>query len=376
MARIAIIGSGAAACFLTEILCTKHPDLSIDLFERLDEPFGLVRFGVAPDHPQARGITGQFERTLTRPQVRLHLNHAIETEQELIALRQSYDVVVLATGAARERSLRLSSTGAVPVYSANQLAAWYNNHPQQQYLRPDFGQRIAIIGHGNVALDMARLLAKSPAELAQLPLSSDVRNRLAATRPRHLYLIGRRGPLHASFTLPELRELGELNSAQVQVSPADMTDLTGKQLPHSQQQLLECLHAYAQPPAKVDEPLSHIQLIFNATPLQISSSDHQGTAQLLLAHNRLVDDRPVDSGERFTLEIDTLISAIGQDTEPLPGVPYQPQGGHFLHEQGRIAPGLYCVGWCKRGAQGVIPVNRSDAMAVARLILSDLKSTH
>ncbi|WP_052063931.1 FAD-dependent oxidoreductase [Nitrincola sp. A-D6] len=212
--KIAIIGSGPSGCFLAEILALKRPDLQIDIYERLPHPFGLAVSGVAPDHLHTRKVTEQFARTLARDNVNLICNTEVGSSISYSELKQRYDRVVFATGASEDRRLGIPGEHLPGIYGSGRFTRWYNNHPESSQFTPLIGQRVAIIGNGNVALDIARVLAKTAAEHQTSALSEPVRTHLAKNHIREIHILGRRGPADASFSVAELTELSTLAQAE------------------------------------------------------------------------------------------------------------------------------------------------------------------
>lgn len=363
--RVAIVGSGPSGCFLAEILAIKLPGLTIDIYERLPFPFGLAVNGVAPDHLHTRKVTEQFERTLARNNVNLICNTEVGSSIRYSELKQRYDRVVFATGASEDLRLGIPGEHLPGIYGSGSFTRWYNSHPEASELTPLIGQRVGIIGNGNVALDIARVLAKTAAEHQPSALSEPVRTHLAQCTINEIHIFGRRGPADASFSVPELTELSTLTQAEVQVSPAVLAGIDTQGLPPSQKKMLEQLQRYAQA-AEDTAAVTKIQFHFYATPVAAV-----GEKQL-----EALEIRDTRHGTLHTQPLDTLITAIGYRTPAIAEVPYDTELGHFAHQQGNIEPGVYCLGWCQRGPQGVIPTNRSEAMKLARQLIKELEKQH
>jgi ferredoxin--NADP+ reductase len=372
--QIGIIGAGPSGCYLADALGRKLPGVRIDIFDRLPTPFGLVRGGVAPDHQGTKNISRQFERTLGKDGVRFLGNVEVGRDLSYDELRSAYDVLVVTIGALEDRRLGIPGEELDGVYGSGRFVAWYNGIPGGRDLAPKLdGKSVAIIGNGNVALDIARLLGKTPDELANSDLCAHARDAFAAAHIEDIWLIGRRGPTEASFTTAELAEFGELSRAAPLVDaatlpdalPADMTDeqnrIAGKNL--------EVLRAYAARDGQDDRPL-RIHFLFNAAPLAIKGESR--ARQLQLERTRIEHGRVVADGESFSIPADTVISAIGYRSTPFPGLPFDAARGVVANTDGRVEPGVYAAGWCKRGPQGVVPANRADALAVAELVMADL----
>lgn len=372
--HIGIVGAGPSGCYVADALGRKLPGARIDIFDRLPTPFGLVRGGVAPDHQGTKNVARQFDRTLGRDGVRFLGNIAVGRDISYEELKAACDVLVITIGALEDRRLGIPGEDFDAVYGSGRFVAWYNGIPAGRDLEPRLdGTSLAIIGNGNVALDIARLLAKTPDELASSDLCAHARAAFEASRIEDIWLIGRRGPLEASFTTAELAEFGDLSRVATLVDPAQLPQAVPDELGEDQRKLaernLEVLRAYAARGDQRGRPL-RLHFVFNAAPLAIKG---EGRArELLLQATRAGHGQAVPAGETFSIPADTVISAIGYRSAPFPGLPFDTQRGVVANAQGRVEPGVYAAGWCKRGPQGVIPANRADSLAVAELILADL----
>lgn len=340
---ICVVGSGPAGCFMADALIRKLPQARIDVVDRLPSPFGLVRGGVAPDHQGTKAITRQFERLFQRPEIRFLGNVTVERDVGLGELREMYDAVVLAIGAPCDRRLGIPGETLPGVYGSGAFVGWYNGHPDHAGLTPllDRGG-VAVIGNGNVALDVARVLAKTPAEMAASDLPEHAGRVLEAAPLTDIWVIGRRGAADASFSPAELSELGRLARATPVVAAADVAEGEGK--------VLEILRGYVGLPA---EPV-RIRFLFHAAPVAV-----------------LGDSRV--EGLRLTvgdISVGTVVTAIGYETPAFAGLAMA--GPAVANDDGRVAPGLYVTGWCRRGPKGTIPTNRADAIAVAERISAEV----
>lgn len=373
---IGIVGAGPSGCYLADALGRKLPDARIDIFDRLPTPFGLVRGGVAPDHQGTKNIARQFERTLGKAGVRFLGNIAVGRDISYQELKAAYDLLVISIGALEDRRLGIPGEDLDAVYGSGQFVAWYNGIPEGRDLAPKLdGRSLAIIGNGNVALDIARLLGKSSDELATSDLCAHARAAFAAARIEDIWLIGRRGPVEASFTTAELAEFGELSRVATRVDPSQLPHALPEDLGDEQKKLaaknLEVLRGYAGRGEQCERPV-RLHFLFNAAPLAIRGDGR--ARELVLARTRIERGQAVAGDECFSIAADTVISAIGYRSTPFPDLPFDAARGTVAHAQGRIEPGVYAAGWCKRGPQGVIPANRADSLAVAELILADLAS--
>ncbi|MFH1872531.1 MAG: FAD-dependent oxidoreductase [Pseudomonadota bacterium] len=372
--HIGIVGAGPSGCYVADALGRKLPGAHIDIFDQLPTPFGLVRGGVAPDHQGTKNIARQFERTLGKAGVRFLGNVAVGRDISYEELKAAYDVLVITIGALDDRRLGIPGEELDAVYGSGQFVAWYNGIPADRDLEPRLdGKSVAIIGNGNVALDIARLLAKTADELAASDLCARARAAFAAARIEDIWLIGRRGPADASFTTAELSEFGDLSRAATRVDAAQLPKALPAELGEEQRKLaernIEVLRGYAQRGAQDERPL-RVHFMFNARPLAIHGDGR--ACELLLERTRVEHGRAVHGGESFVIPADTVISAIGYRSTAFPGLPFDAARGVVANDQGRVEAGVYTAGWCKRGPQGVIPANRADSLAVAELILADI----
>lgn len=369
---VAIVGSGPAGFYITDALLRSFPGARADIYERLPTPFGLVRGGVAPDHQGTKSVVRQFERTLARPGVRFRGNVEVGRDVTYDELKQAYDVVVVCTGAPIDRKLGIAGEELPGVYGSGAFVGWYNGIPEFRDLEPLLDATAVVIGNGNVALDVVRILAKSPAELAASDLCQHARARLGAARLSDVYMIGRRGPAEASFTTPELRELSDLQRARIIVDANQLADEPPSWLGAEQRAAaaknLDTLRGFA---SRWDSnrPL-RLHLLFNYAPAAVWGDDR--VRGVSLQRTRTDNGRRVATGDLLGIETDALISAIGYRSAPFRGLPFDSARGIVANDGGRVEDGVYACGWCRRGPQGVIPANRSDALAVARLIADDM----
>ena len=372
--HIAIVGTGPSGCYLADALSRKLPGARLDLFDRLPTPFGLVRGGVAPDHQGTKNISRQFERTLAKDTVRFLGNVDVGRDVTIDELKQAYDILVIATGALEDRALGVPGETLSGVYGSGAFVGWYNGIPDHRDLAPSLtGDSVAIIGNGNVALDIARLLAKTPEELATSDLCAHARDAFERANIRDIWLIGRRGPLEASFTSAELAEFGNLSRLHPAVYAGQLPDSVPLDLPEDQRKLadknLEILRDFSHRPSP-DSANIRLHFLFNAAPVAILGDS--AVKEIEVEHTRLEQGKTLLTGQRRKIPAQTVIAAIGYRSRAIAGLPFDNERGIFSNDQGRIAPGVYTVGWCKRGPQGVVPANRADALAVAELIVADL----
>lgn len=372
--HVAIVGAGPSGLYVADALIRKLPRARVDLLDRLPTPLGLLRGGVAPDHQATKSIARQFDRVLSKAGVRFLGNVAVGRDVSYAELTAIYDVVVICIGAMTDRRMDIPGEDLAGVYGSGAFVAWYNGLPSACDLDPlvDAGS-VAIIGNGNVALDIARLLGKTEGELASSDLCDHARLKFAAAPLTDIWLIGRRGPLDSGFTPAELAELGELSRVAISLEgtrlPAQVPDDLPAERRNTVEKNLALLHGFADRSEPAGKAI-RLHLLFNAAPVAILGELR--ASRLKLERTRIDNGLMSMTGETFEIRADTVISAIGYRSSPFPGLPFDQQRGIVSNRQGRVEPGVYTAGWCKRGPQGVIPANRTDALAVAELIVADL----
>jgi ferredoxin/flavodoxin---NADP+ reductase len=369
---VAIVGSGPAGFYCAEAICKKAPEVRIDLIDRLPTPYGLVRSGVAPDHQGTKNVWRVFHRTAQREQVRFVGNVAIGRDASVADLLEIYDAVVLAVGATIDRRLGIEGEHLPGVYGSGAFTAWYNGHPDYADLAPELrGPGIAVIGNGNVAVDVVRVLARTREEMARTDIPDYAMRAIEAADYGDVYMLGRRGSTEASFTTAELRELGDMTHTVALVDPAQLPDSVTADDPKQQklkEKILETLRGYS-----THEPGSkpkRLHLRFFAAPARILGTDR--VEGIEIAVTKLVGGRAVTTGESYVLEVGTVISAIGYTALPLDGVPISEWGTCYANQDGKIQDRLWAVGWAKRGPSGVIATNRQDSGEVAERVLATL----
>jgi thioredoxin reductase len=353
---IAIVGAGPAGCYAAEAVARATPDVRIDVIEKLPVPYGLIRHGVAPDHQGTKAVTRVLERTLARPTVRVIANVAVGRDVSIQELLLLYDAVVLATGASHDRALGIPGDDLPGVIGSGAFVGWYNGHPEHGQCPPlDRARNVVIVGNGNVALDVARILAKSPDELANSDIAPAALDALAEAPLQAIHIVGRRGPDAVRFSPHELGELGHLERAIPRVAlPHDM----GLRAATPTGDVAKLLHTYAQ-----NERRSAIDLVFHFE-LQGRRIEGEGRAE------RFVFAR---GDEEVILPADLVVTCIGYQPKPLSAEGPATDNVCVRNESGRCAERLYAVGWAARGASGVIPNNRADGLAVAKRIAAEVQ---
>jgi ferredoxin--NADP+ reductase len=371
--RVAVVGSGPAGFYAASALLTADPPAEVDMLERLPTPWGLVRLGVAPDHPKLKEVSRAFERVAQRPGYRFFGNvelGAVVSHEELTAL---YDAVVYAVGAQTDRRLGIPGEDLPGSWAATQFVAWYNGHPDFQDLEFDLShERAVVIGNGNVALDVARMLALTPAELAPTDTTDAAIEAINAAGIREIVVVGRRGPVQAAWTPVEVGELGKLAGADILVDPAELEldDASAAELeaaPPTVKRNVEHLREYAA--RAPDGKPRAIRLRFLRSPVALLGEERVEGIELV--RNELVGGRAVPTEDRETVECGVVFRSVGYHGVPLPGVPFDERSGTVPNEGGRVEPGVYVAGWIKRGPSGVIGTNKKDATETVALLLDD-----
>jgi ferredoxin--NADP+ reductase len=385
--RIAVIGAGPAGFYAAgHLLKDSAGRIEVDMLERLPTPWGLVRSGVAPDHPKIKSVTRVYEKTAAHPRFRYFGNVELGRHVSREELREHYHAIVYATGAPADRPLGIPGEELPGSWPATDFVGWYNGHPDHPDL--EFGldcERAVVIGNGNVALDVARMLTLSLEELARTDIADHALAALERSTIREVVVVGRRGPAQAAFTNPELLELGELAGADVIVDPAELEralavpDATMDKIAEGNVRILREYAARA----PRGEP-RRIVLRFLLSPVELLADAQGRVGAVRLAHNELTTSSSGRLQARATEELETIpaglvLRAIGYRGRPLPGVPFDERRGVIPGESGRVfngstTPGYgeYAVGWIKRGPTGVIGTNKKDAQETVDAILEDL----
>ena len=371
---VAIIGAGPAGFYTAEALLKSDQDVAVDIIDWLPTPYGLIRAGVAPDHQTTKKVSRNFARTATNEAVGYYGNIKVGRDVSLAELRAFYDAVVLAVGSPHDRALGIPGEDKAGVFGSAEFVGWYNGHPSFCDLNPDLNTKaVAVIGNGNVAIDVARVLVKTPEEMATSDLPDYAAKAIQESPITDVYMFGRRGPVDAKFTNVELREMGKLETCVPQVDgsllPDDVSDFPG--LSDRDRRLKErnmaTLREFAE--RKADEKPKRVHFEFYAAPVEILGGDR--VEGLRLERTKVEEGRAVGTGEFFEIECGLVLAAIGYQATPIEGAPFDAKRGVVPNEDGRVEDGLYAVGWVKRGPTGVIATNRPDGVAVAGHILED-----
>lgn len=375
MRHIAIIGSGPAGYYTAEAAQKKFgDDVRIDIIDRLPVPFGLIRFGVAPDHQSIKAVSGRYEKVALSDNVRFVGNVTVGKDVSIDELQSHYDAVVLATGAPDDRALDIPGADLPGVIGSAAFVGWYNGHPDYADLQPPLdGRHVVIIGNGNVALDVARILSKTRAEFGGSDIVSHALDMLETAATEDITILGRRGPHQIAMTPKELGELGHLQRATPRVEKEDLPELGDDALlePGVRKSVTHLREFAAIPEAfRADKAIS-INFDFYAAPVAIEGD---GKVERIRVERTRLDDqyRSIGTGETYGLDCSMVISCIGYQTPAIDGVPYEHGRGRFANVDGRILPGLYCVGWARRGPSGTIGTNRPDGYNIVDAIAGDL----
>src|SRR3954447_14207689 len=385
--RVAVVGSGPAGFYAAGALLAADIPVEVDMIERLPTPWGLVRLGVAPDHPKIKSVSRAFEKIAAQPGFRFLGNIEVGRDLSSADLLDHYDAVVYAVGAQTDRTLNVPGEDLPGSWPATVFVAWYNGHPDYQDLPFDLSaERAVVIGNGNVAVDVARMLALTPEELAPTDTTDAAIETIGSSGIREIVMLGRRGPAQAAFTPPELAELGELAGADVLVDPAELeldpaseAALAGDV--HAQRNLEVLREFAARTPAGKPRTL---RLRFLVSPVAILGDERVEAIEVV--RNRLEqDDRgrivAVPTEERETIPCGIVFCSVGYRGVPLPGLPFDERratlrndGGRVVGDDGTPIPGVYAAGWIKRGPTGVIGTNKKDATETVEALLEDARA--
>jgi ferredoxin--NADP+ reductase len=363
--RAVIVGAGPAGFYAAEQLLAAG--FAVDVLDALPTPFGLVRSGVAPDHPKIKAVTRVYEKTAAREGFRFFGGVALGEDVTREDLLRHYHAVVYAFGTSDDRRLGIPGEDRPGSHPATRFVSWYNGHPDAPDEVFDLSvDRAVVVGNGNVAVDVARMLVLDPDELAPTDTADHAITAFGGCGVREVVLLGRRGPAEAAFTNPELRELGKLRRADVVVDPADLAGLEDLDTPN-----LRVLREYAAREPRADA--SHrVVLRFLRSPLEVLGEGEDGQVTgLRVGVNRLEDGQAVPTGEEEVIACGLVLRAVGYRGRPVAGLPFDEGRGVLVNDGGRVARGEYAVGWIKRGPSGVIGTNKKDATQTVARMLED-----
>lgn len=382
--HVAIVGSGpsgffAAASLLKAADGSEHPDVAVDMLEMLPTPWGLVRSGVAPDHPKIKSISKQFEKTAADPRFRFFGNVSVGEHVQASELAERYDAVIYAVGTQSDRALNIPGEDLPGSIAAVDFVGWYNAHPNFEEATPDLsGSRAVVVGNGNVALDVARILVTDPDVLGLTDIADHALESLRPCGVDEVVVIGRREPLQTAFTTLELRELGELDNVDVIVDPAQLEGVTDEDAAaagKTAKQNISVLRDYAKRSPRPGH--RRIVLRFMTSPIEIKGDGR--VESIVLGRNELVTDETGrvsarDTGEREELPVQLVVRSVGYRGVPTPGLPFDEKTATIPNTGGRVegSRNEYVVGWIKRGPTGVIGTNKKDSQDTVDTLLADL----
>ncbi|WP_292836406.1 FAD-dependent oxidoreductase [Microbacterium sp.] len=387
--RLAIIGAGPAGIYAADILlkAERKFDVAIDLFDQLPAPYGLVRYGVAPDHPRIKGIINALRDVLDRGDIRVFGNVRFGEDITLDDLKRHYNAVIFATGAIKDADLDIPGINALGSYGAADFVSWYDGHPDFPREWPLDGGSVAVIGNGNVALDVARLLAKHADDLLVTEIPENVYRGLAASQVTDVHVFGRRGPAQVKFTPLELRELGELRDVDMVVYDEDFDyDEASRDAIASNKQVMvmdRVFQSWRRRPSANGAgggASRRLHLHFYAKPVEVKA-DENGRVSAIVYERTQPDDQGgvIGTGEVREIPIQQVYRAVGYFGSPLPGVPFDRKHGVIPNREGQVVrrdsnervPGVYATGWIKRGPVGLIGHTKSDAMETISHLIND-----
>ncbi|MBI5035534.1 MAG: FAD-dependent oxidoreductase [Chloroflexi bacterium] len=390
--RVAIIGSGPAAFYAVEAL-QKQTGLvaQIDMFDRLPTPYGLVRYGVAPDHQKIKSVTKLYEKLATNPRFRFFGNVEFGKHVTVADLRQYYHQILYATGAQSDRRMGIPGEDLNSSHPATEFVAWYNGHPDYRDCKFDLScERAAVVGVGNVAIDVARILSRTPKELQATDMADYAIEALRNSKVKEVYLLGRRGPAQAAFTNPEVKELAEMEDADVFTLPNEvqLDELSQAEIAHDPDPLIqkkvEMLQSYAQHQPSGKARRFYIRFLVSPTELVSDGNNH--VTRMHLVHNTLVKSETGTLSAQATdktedIDVGLVFRSVGYRGLPLPDVPFHERWAVILNEGGRVINpdtkqprvGEYTSGWIKRGPSGVIGTNKPDSVETVNAMMADLQ---
>lgn len=390
--RVAVIGSGPAAFYAVEALLKQTGLVAqIDMFDRLPTPYGLVRYGVAPDHQKIKSVTKVYEKVATNPRFRFFGNVEFGKHITVADLRQYYHQILYATGAQSDRHMGIPGEDLIGSHPATEFVAWYNGHPDYHDHKFDLSvERVAVVGVGNVAIDVARILSRTPKELEATDMADYAIEALRNSKVKEVYLLGRRGPAQAAFTNPEVKELAEMEDAdvftlpnEVQLDELSKTEVSNDPDPLIQKKI-EMLQGYAlhQPSGKARK----LYIRFLVSPVELIGDANRHVTKMRMVHNTLVKSETGTLSAKATdkteeIEVGLVFRSVGYRGVPLPDVPFNDRWAVILNQGGRVIDpdskqprvGEYTSGWIKRGPSGVIGTNKPDSVETVNAMVADLQ---
>jgi ferredoxin/flavodoxin---NADP+ reductase len=379
--RVLVVGAGPSGFYTAEALLKDLQDVSVDLIDRLPTPYGLVRYGVAPDHQKIKSVTKMYEKTSQDPRLRFLGNVHFGVDLTHAEAKKHYHAIVYTVGASADRNLGIPGENLLGSMSATEFVAWYNGHPDYcDRIGNLNAQHVAVVGVGNVAVDVTRILAKSVDELKTTDIADHALDVLKDSKVTDIYMLGRRGPAQAKFTTKELRELGELHNADIIVNPAEV-EVNAKSLESikddpSMKKNIEILQEFSKKPLEGKPRRVHLR--FLVSPIELLGDN--AVTQMRLEKNRLDENlNAVGTGEFETLPMEMVFRSVGYKGVALPDVPFDSKRGVIPNNAGRVldapagnpVPGEYVAGWIKRGPSGVVGTNKADAHDTIKILVAE-----
>ncbi len=390
--RVAVVGAGPAGFYAADHLFRqKQLNVSVDMFDRLPTPFGLVRFGVAPDHPKIKSVTKLFDRIAKKPGFRFFGNVTVGKDVSVDDLRSHYRQIVYTTGALDDRILNIPGIDLEGSHPATEFVAWYNGHPDYRNREYDLSQEnVAVIGIGNVALDVARILCRSEEELTETDIAAHALEALSKSKVKNVYVLGRRGPAQAAFTTPEIKELGEMVDSDITIPEDEVVlgELSEEALANADRGTVRKVGIIQSYGGRKSTGKSRmLTMRFLASPVELAGDENGRVSAMRVVKNELYATdagtlRPRATDTFETIEVGMVFRSIGYRGVPIPGVPFRDDWGVIWNEKGRVVTGdthetvlgEYTAGWIKRGPSGVIGTNKPDAVETVKLMLADLEA--
>lgn len=389
--RVAIIGSGPSGFYAAEALFKSDLTVEVDMYDRLPTPYGLVRGGVAPDHQKIKSVTKVYDKIAENPRFRFYGNVDIGTDLSHDDLLDHYHQIVYAVGAQTDRRLDIPGEDLLGSHAATEFVAWYNGHPDYRELEFDLTQETAVVvGVGNVAMDVARILARSHAELLETDIADYALEALQKSNIKKIYILGRRGPAQAAFTNPEIKELGEMEDSEIIIDPSEVAldEFSQEYLSTANDRAavrnVEIMTNYSKREPNTSKP-KQIILRFLVSPVEIIGTERMEAVKIV--KNELTKDSRGNLRPRATDQVETIpagliFRSVGYRGVPLPGVPFRDDWGTIPNDMGRIiildtkepVLGEYAVGWIKRGPSGIIGTNKPDSVETVQAMLEDARN--
>jgi ferredoxin--NADP+ reductase len=386
--KIAIVGAGPAGIYAGNILKTQHPDVEIDLFDSLPAPYGLIRYGVAPDHPRIKGIVNSLHEMLAEGTIRFYGNVTFGTDLHLKDIREHYHAVIFATGAIKDAELSIPGVELEGSFGAADFVSWYDGHPDYPRSWPLNAEVVGVLGNGNVALDVARVLSKLPDDMLSTDIPANVYGELKKSPVTDVHVFGRRGPQSIKFTPIELRELGEIENVDIVVYEEDFAALSGKDswfdedaegVTNQHKVMARIMNEWRE--RKLTGAARRLHLHFWHKPVEILGADNKVVGMKFERTAAAGAGAISNTGEYREYDLQAVYRAIGYFGSELPGIPFDEKygvirndGGRVVDERGKRVDGLYATGWIKRGPVGLIGHTKSDAMETIANLVADVEN--